>query len=211
MTSSEARDLIAAACHHLAARGLSPGGSGNVSVRTGSRLLCTPTGSSLSRVRPDQLIEVPVDGDATPPAGPRPTKELPVHRAVYAARPDAGAVVHLHSHYAVAASCLEPTGPGPGTGPLAPWTPYQILRLGHVPVAPYAPPGSAELGRGVAALAGTHAVILLAHHGSVAAAGDLGSAVDLAEELEAAARLHLELSRTTAHPLAAEQVAGLRL
>lgn len=208
-----ARDALVAACRHLAARGLSPGGSGNVSVRAGDLLLVTPTGSSLSRVRAGDLALVPVEaaGDG-PPGGPRASKELPLHRAVYRARPDAGAVVHLHSPAAVAASCLEPAAlpRETATGPLPATTPYQVMRLGDLPVAPFAAPGSAELADGVAALAGSAPALLLANHGSVVAGTGLDAAVDLAEELEAAAQVVLLLHGVPHRRLTAAQVAALR-
>jgi ribulose-5-phosphate 4-epimerase/fuculose-1-phosphate aldolase len=208
-----AREPLVAACRHLADRGLSPGGSGNLSVRVGSVLLLTPTGSSLSRVRPEDLAAVPVSADARGEgAGPRPSKELPLHRAVYAARPGAGAVVHLHSPAAVAASCLEPAAlpREAATGPLPAVTPYQVMRLGDLPVAPFALPGSAELADGVRALAGDAPVLLLGNHGSLAAGVDLAAAVDLAEELEAAAQVVLLLAGLPHRRLTAPQVAALR-
>jgi ribulose-5-phosphate 4-epimerase/fuculose-1-phosphate aldolase len=212
------RELLVSACRHLAARGLSPGGSGSLSVRVGDELLVTPTGSSCSRVRPDELARRPVAGDsvdAADPAAdgtaPRPSKELGLHRAVYATRPDAAAVVHLHAHFTVAVACLESISAGPdGTGPMPAVTPYQVLRLGRLPVVPYAPPGSSELTAAVAAVAPAHPVLLLANHGSVVAAADLGRAVDLAEELEAAARLHFTLAPVAHRVLSAAQVAQLR-
>jgi ribulose-5-phosphate 4-epimerase/fuculose-1-phosphate aldolase len=204
------RAQLVAACRHLADRGLSPGGSGSLAVRVGADLLVTPTGSSCSRVRPDELALVPVTGDL-PAHGPRPSKEVGLHRAVFTARPDATAVVHLHAAFSVAAACLDPSAGGPdGTGPLPPLTPYQVMRLGALPVAPYAPPGSAELAASVGALAGEHAVLLLANHGSVAAADSLDRAVDLAEELEAAARLHFTLLGVEHRRLTAAEVAALR-
>lgn len=235
-TADPAREAVVAACRHLAARGLSPGGSGNVSVRVGDDLLVTPTGSSLSRVRPEDLALVPVadvprdeaPAGATPGSaastgtarvagsadvgGPRPSKELPLHRAVYAARPDARAVVHLHSPAAVAASCLDPAAlpADAATGPLPATTPYQVMRLGDLPVAPFALPGSAELAAGVAALAGGAPVLLLANHGSVVAGTHLDAAVDLAEELEAAARVVLLLHGVPHRRLTPAQVATLR-
>lgn len=209
-----ARAALVAACRHLAARGLSPGGSGNVSLRVGPSLLVTPTGSSLSRVGPDELALVPAASDEPGgrAAGPRPSKELPLHRAVYRARPDAEAVVHLHSPAAVAASCLEPAAldPATATGPLPALTPYQVMRLGALPVAPFAPPGSDDLAAGVAALAADHAAILLANHGPVVAGATLDAAVDLAEELEAAAQLALLVAGLPHRRLTAAQVAALR-
>jgi ribulose-5-phosphate 4-epimerase/fuculose-1-phosphate aldolase len=204
------RERLVAACRHVAARGLSPGGSGSLALRVGDELLVTPTGSSCSRVRPDELALVPVTGEL-PATGPRPSKEVGLHRAVLAARPGATAVVHLHAPYSVAAACLDPAAGGvDGTGPLPPLTPYQVMRLGALPVAPYAPPGSAELAERVGALAGAHAVLLLANHGSVVAGETLDQAIDLAEELEAAARLHFTLLGVEHRRLTAAEVAALR-
>jgi len=204
------RAALVAACRHVADRGLSPGGSGSIAVRVGHALLVTPTGSSCSRVLPDELALVHLDGLA-PAAGPKPSKEVGLHRAVFAARPRARAVVHLHAPFTVAVACLDPDAGGPhGTGPIPPLTPYQLMRLGSLPVVPYAPPGSVELAAAVGERAATADVLLLANHGSVAAADTLERAVDLAEELEAAARLHVTLLGTASRLLTPEQVAALR-
>lgn len=177
------------ACRQLAAMGLSPGSSGNVSLRVDGRILMTPTGSALSRVRQTDLAIVALGSRIEP--GPKPSKELPLHLAVYARRTDATAVIHLHSPYATAVSCLP--ADKNGNAHLPPFTPYRVMRLGEVPLAPYAPPGSSELAAGVEARAGRSAVILLANHGSIVAGSDLTSAIDLVEELEAAAQLTLLL------------------
>lgn len=211
---ADERSALVAACRHLAERGLSPGGSGSLAVRVGDELLVTPTGSSCSRVRPGELalvpVDVPVDGPV-PAAGPRPSKEVGLHRAVFAARPDARAVVHLHAPFTVAVACLDPAAGGPhGTGPIPPLTPYQLMRLGSLPVVPYAPPGSTELAAAVGRPALTAGVLLLANHGSVVAADSLERAVDLAEELEAAARLHVTLLGAAPRLLTAQQAADLR-
>ena len=84
------------------------------------------------------------------------------------------------------------------------------IALGSLPVVGYAPPGSAELAAGVGALVADHPVLLLANHGSVVAADTLERAVDLAEELEAAARLHVTLAVLPHRTLSAAQVAQLR-
>ena len=204
------RDRVVAAARHLADRGLSPGGSGSLAVRVGDVLLVTPTGSSLRRVTADELALVPVAGPL-PVDGPRPSKELGLHRAVLGARPELAAVVHLHAPFTFAVACLDPAGGGPhGTGPIPPLTPYQLMRLGRLPVAPYAPPGSAELAAAVGELASGADVLLLANHGSVAAATELDRAVDLAEELEAAARLHVTLLGLSPCLLTPDQAAVLR-
>ncbi|HEY8588089.1 MAG TPA: class II aldolase/adducin family protein [Naasia sp.] len=201
---TDPREQLVASARHLAARGLSPGSSGNLSLRTGATVLLTPTGSSLSRVLPEDLAEVALD-DGRVLSG-RPSKELPLHLAVYAER-DASAVVHLHSPYATAIACLPPAADG--TAALPPLTPYRVMRLGAVPVAPYAAPGSADLADGVRRLAGAHAAMLLASHGPVAAAASLDAAVDLAEELETAAQLTLLTAGRGPVLLSADQVSAL--
>lgn len=178
-------EQLVRACRRLAALGLSPGGSGNASVRVGEQVFVTPTGSALGRVTEDDLAVLATDGTAL--SANRPSKEFPLHLAAYRARPEARAIVHLHSVHAVAVACLD-TAP-----PLPVLTPYQVTRLGALPVAPYARPGSEALATGVAELMTEHHAVLMANHGSVVAASDVDLAADLAEELESTARLALLL------------------
>lgn len=181
-----AEDLVAA-CRALAAAGLSPGSSGNASMRDGDRILITPTGSALRRVGAEEVSVLAADGGHL--EGPAPTKEWAMHVAAYRARPDARAVVHLHSRAATAVSCLASAG----GDPLPPYTPYRLRMLGRVEVVAYAAPGSDALAAGVEAAASRSHCLLLANHGSVVCAPDLVRAVDLCEELEAAAELTLAL------------------
>lgn len=176
------------ACRAVAEAGLSPGSSGNASVVVGDRILITPTGSSLRRVTADDLATLSLEGEHLD--GPAPTKEWSLHVAAYRARPDARAIIHLHSRAATAVSCLECE---PDADPLPPYTPYRIRTLGRVRLVDYAAPGSDALARGVGDAAAAAHVILLASHGSVVCAPDLVRAVDLCEELEAAAELALAL------------------
>lgn len=203
------RSAVVRACRYLSAAGLSPGSSGNVSVRAGSRIIATPTGSSLRAATEDELAAVLFDqkGPSELPDAPRPTKELPLHEAMYAAHPDAAAVVHLHSPYATAIACLA--ADEEGCAQLPPLTPYRVMRLGRVPLVPYAAPGSAELAAGVASRAPEHPVLLLGNHGPIVAGRDLDAAIDLAEELEAASRLTLQLHSLSPVTLDAAAVAAL--
>jgi L-fuculose-phosphate aldolase len=180
--------LLVDACRAVAAAGLSPGSSGNASVRAGDRILITPTGSSLRRVESGDIAELTLDGAHV--SGPAPTKEWGLHVAAYRVRPEAGAVIHLHSRAATAVSCLACA---PGVDPLPAYTPYRVKTLGRVALVEYAPPGSDALAEGVGAAAAEAHVMLLANHGSVVCATDLERAVDLCEELEAAAELALTL------------------
>ncbi|MEQ3551091.1 class II aldolase/adducin family protein [Pseudonocardia nematodicida] len=175
---------LCAAGHRLAALGLSPGSSGNLSERAGDHLLVTPTGIGLADLEP-HLLSV-TDADGAHVAGNRPSKEVPLHLAMYRREPELAAVVHLHSPHAVAASCLPPHS---ASSALPPATPYLVMRVGQAPLAPYAAPGSQALADGLAALPGRFTAALLAHHGSLAGGTGLDRAVDAAVELEEAARV----------------------
>jgi ribulose-5-phosphate 4-epimerase/fuculose-1-phosphate aldolase len=187
---------LIAACRTLAEAGLSPGSSGNASIREGERILITPTGTALRRVTVDDLAVLDLDGVHV--AGPPPTKEAAMHVAAYRVRPDAGCVVHLHSRAATAVSCLALA---PGDDPLPAYTPYRLRMLGRVALVPYAAPGSDALAAGVEAAASMSHCLLLANHGSVVCAADAERAVDLCEELEAAAELTLALRGREARTL----------
>jgi ribulose-5-phosphate 4-epimerase/fuculose-1-phosphate aldolase len=167
-------------------RGLTPGSSGNLSARLADGFLVTPTGSCLGFLEPERLSKLDTEGKHV--SGDAPTKEVPLHLAFYRARPEAGGVVHLHSTYATALSCLADTDPA---NALVPITPYAIMQVGAVPVLPYAPPGSAELAEPVTAAAKNAAAVLLANHGPVVSAKSFRAAVMAAEELEETAKLVL--------------------
>lgn len=182
-------------------RGLTGGSTGNISVRTDDGFLMTPTGSSMGRLDPDRLCEISLEGEHV--AGDRPTKESVLHLAMYAQRPDARAVVHLHSTHSVAVSCLDEIDP---TNVLPPITAYYVMRVGTLPLVAYYPPGDEELAAAVGALAGEHHAILMAHHGPVVAGTSLSAAVDAVEELEETAKLYLMLRSTGHKTLSNEQV-----
>jgi len=187
---------------HLAAARLSPGSSGNLSVRVGESIIMTPTGSALSRVRVRDLARVRiVDGRVEKGI---PSKEVTLHLAAYRAAPEATAIVHLHAPASTAIACLAPLNDGSAALPA--YTPYRVMSLGTVPLLPFAAPGTAALGDDVgAAVAEGHRVVLLAHHGSVVVAASLDRALDLSEELEASAELSLRLHGRDALQLSTEQ------
>src|SRR5215210_7601789 len=109
MKNSEREELCAVA-DSLYSRGYAFGSTGNLSVRTGERIWITPTGRSLRGLVADELAEVDLQGVSRNEN--RPSKEMPFHLGVYKQRQDAQAIVHLHSLYAVALSCLECLNPG---------------------------------------------------------------------------------------------------
>jgi ribulose-5-phosphate 4-epimerase/fuculose-1-phosphate aldolase len=126
-----------------------------------------------------------------------------LHRAFYETRPQTGAVVHLHSTYATAVSCLSDTDPDDCIPPL---TPYVVMRVGRVKLLPYVRPGDPAMGDMIRALKGAHACVLLANHGPVVAARDLESAVFASEELEETAKLIVLLRGQSTRLLTPAQV-----
>jgi len=200
---SEANELVRVA-RSLFSRGYSFGTAGNVSVRAADLVYSTPTGSSFETVLPEQIAVCSIDGAISGSA--KPTKELPFHLAAYRARPEARAVVHLHSTYATAVACLRDLDMRNAIPPL---TPYFSMRIPAVPVVPYLPPGDHGLAVEVERLARTTPAMLMRNHGSIAIGRTLAEASALAEEIEETARLYLLLGER-AQPLSPDQVAELQ-
>jgi 3-dehydro-4-phosphotetronate decarboxylase len=186
-------------------RGLTFGRTGNISVRLGDEILVTPTGSSLGRLDPEALSSIDTAGNHT--GGAKPSKEAFLHAAVYRARPDAGAVVHLHSTHSVAVSCLADLN---AEDVLPPLTAYYVMRVGRLALLPYHAPGDDSLESLAEKVAADNRAFLLANHGPVVAATDLASAADAVEELEETARLFLLLRGETTRPLTTSQVDALQ-
>jgi ribulose-5-phosphate 4-epimerase/fuculose-1-phosphate aldolase len=204
MSESTLRDQLAERGKSLYDRGYAHGSSGNLSAKVEGGILITPTGSSLGRLDPAKISRV--DDSGRHVAGDPPSKESFLHLAMYAERPTARAIVHLHCTCAVAVSCLVHENP---RDVLPPLTAYFVMRVGKLPLVPYYRPGDRALAEAVRAEAKRHRAVLLANHGPVVAGKSLDEAVDAAEELEATAKLFLTLEGRATRPLDAAQVADL--
>jgi ribulose-5-phosphate 4-epimerase/fuculose-1-phosphate aldolase len=199
------RDIAALGASFFERR-LTFGRTGNISARIGDRMLLTPTGASLALLDPDALSVLHAMTGAHLD-GPRPSKEAFLHAAMYRAREGAAAVVHTHSTYSVAVSCLADVDPGDALPPL---TAYYVMRVGRLPLLPYHAPGDDSLGHLAEATARDSHALLLSNHGPVVAGQDLAAAADALEELEETARLFLRLRNEATRPLTPEQAADLR-
>ncbi len=187
MNQTEAREAICRFARSLFERGLTPGSSGNISLRLeDGGWLVTPTNASLGFLDPARLSRLDSAGRLV--SGDPPTKEIPLHGALYDTRAGARAIVHLHSTHSVALSLL------PGLDPraaLPPLTPYYAMRVGPCALLPYFRPGDAAVADAIRALAGRYCAVLLSNHGPVVAGETLEAAVFATEELEETARLFL--------------------
>lgn len=176
------------------ARGYAFGSTGNLSLRTGAEVWITPTGASLKDLTPERLACIDLSGK--PLNANRASKEYPFHLAAYrAAGERAGAIVHLHSTYTVALSCLRDLDPHE---PLRAFTPYYLMRVAPLAVLPYFRPGSEALAAAVEQAAAAQDCLLLRNHGSVCLGASLSEAVDRTEELEQTAKLFFLLQN---HPV----------
>jgi len=198
MTASPREQLCEAAASFYH-RGYAFGSTGNLSVQIEGRIWITPTGRPLRKLSPDDLAWLDLEGN--PLNGNRPSKEYPFHLGAYrSAGERVKAIVHLHSTYSVALSCLEGL---PDKEPLPAFTPYYLMRVAPLAVLPYFRPGSHELASAVAAAAVQHDCMLLGNHGLVCLGTSLEEAVDRSEELEQTARLFFLLRNERVRSLTA--------
>jgi len=175
MTDSNLREGIVAAALTLAEHHLNRGSAGNVSARWREGFLVTPTGLACDEMQPGDIVPMAMDGNWQ--GARKPSSEWRFHRDLYAARAEAGAIVHAHAPFATALACLRADIP--------PFH-YMIARFGggSVRCAAYATFGTQALSdAALAALAGRCAC-LLANHGLLVFGRDLRHALDLAVEFE---------------------------
>ncbi len=185
MTGLDGVAGVATAARLIRERGLAIGTSGNVSIRLADgRIALTPATMEPDEMTPDDIVLVGVDREIV--GGRRQaSSELPLHLAVYAARPDVAAIVHTHSPFATAWSVVRRPIPAVHYI-LAPLVTPGGDRLG---VAEYATFGSDELARNVVEALGSDHAVLLASHGAIAVGPDLVTAFARAERVEELATL----------------------
>lgn len=175
------RAELLASAREMARLGLVAGSSGNVSAREGDLVHITPAGLPYPAMTEADLVTLGLDGTVVA-GGREPSSERRVHLAVYAARPDAHALVHTHSVHATAWSFLgEPLD-----------TETEELELaagGAVLTAPYAPTGSDELAQAAVDTLGERGAVLLGRHGVLAVGASPARALDVAAVVERQAQL----------------------
>jgi len=205
MNETKLRDDICRYGRSLFDRGLTPGSSGNISLRLDDGgWLVTPTNASLGFLDPARIARLDAAGQLL--AGDAPTKEIPLHSALYETRGSARAIVHLHSTHSVAVSMLPEIDP---RAVLPPMTAYYLMRVGATALVPYYRPGDPAVADAIRGLAGRYSSVLLANHGPVVAGDNLEAAVFATEELEETAKLYLLLRGLNPRFLTPAQIAEL--
>lgn len=174
--AKELRAAVLATARAMNAERLNRGAAGNVSARHQDGFLITPTGMAYDACDDEDVVFMGLDGGVE--GRRKPSSEWRFHRDIYAARPEAGAIVHAHAPFAVSLACMGLTIP--------PFH-YMVARFGGVDVrcADYATFGSQELSDAVVRALADRCACLMAHHGMVVFGRDLEHALALAVELEA--------------------------
>ena len=174
---------------------------GNLSIlEENGDMWITPAGVDKGTLRSDDIVCVAADG--TVRGVHRPSSEYPFHRAIYERRPDIRAIVHAHPPALVSFSIIRQI---PNTRML----PQAHAVCGTVGYAPYALPGSEELGQVIArTFAQGLDVVLLENHGVAAGGADLLGAFQRFETLDFCARTIIQASILgPVRPLTDEQIA----
>ena len=159
LTPEEARRELQAAGRYMLENGLAWGNAGNLSARlSATRGLITASGTRMGELSDDDFAEFAIGAGETPSGARKPSKEVPMHRAVYQARPEIGAVLHGSPFYSTLLACAGGSLPGD----LFVEDMYYLERVARVP---YAQPGTQALGEAVGAQAPLANVLLLENHG----------------------------------------------
>ncbi len=202
LDSAVARAELQAAGRYLTEHALTWGNAGNLSARIGpATALITASGTRLGELAADDLIEFSFGAPPAPQGARRPSKETPMHRAVYESRPDIGAVLHAAPFYATLLACSEAVIPSN-------WFVEGMYYLERVARVPYFHPGSEALGEAVRGAAGEANVLLLDNHGVLVYDSTVQEALMALHTLEFTCRMVVEAGRAalTLRPLAPEVV-----
>jgi L-fuculose-phosphate aldolase len=162
-------------CLKMNAEGINQGTSGNVSVRSDEGFLITASGIAYERMKPAHVIEMDLEGNYR--GDYLPSTEWRMHMDIFRARPEAKAVVHVHSTYATALACLRREVPA---------FHYMIGVTGgtSLRVSDYAEFGTQELSDTMLKAMEGRTACLLANHGQICFGPSLSKALWLAGEIE---------------------------
>ncbi len=179
MTESKKIDELIAASRALYDRKLIHAAGGNTSIRHGDVVWISQTGAELGKLSEDKLVKVDLEGKVL--EGSAPSKEMGMHLAMYKARENAHAVIHVHPTYSIAYSTLIGEE---SANAVPPYTAAFYVRAGRVPMIWYHPSGAHSLHEAVEELAPFYHAILLCQHGLIVAGADMSTAIGVVEEVE---------------------------
>jgi L-fuculose-phosphate aldolase len=166
-------------CLAMNTHGINQGSAGNISLRFETGFLITPSGMAYERLQPDHIVLVDMAGNSQDSLAP--SSEWRMHRDIYASRAEAGAVLHAHSTFATALSCLRLDIPA---------FHYMIAVAGgnDIRCADYALFGTQILSDNMLAALEDRRACLLGTHGMICYHDNLEQALGLGIEVETLAK-----------------------
>lgn len=184
-------------------RGYTVGSSGNISARLDDGWLITPTDACLGNLQPERIAKVNDQGEWV--SGDKPSKTLRLHQGIYRNNPRMNGVIHTHSTWLV---LLTLSGVWAHEAILPPITPYQVMKVGKIPLIDYHFPGAQAVAEQVATLAHKVRGVMLERLGPVIWGESVSQASFILEELEETAKLWLNGNKRL-EPLSYETIAEL--
>ena len=175
------RDQIVLIISRIYKNGMTTTSGGNVSIIDDQGdIWVTPSGIDKGALGPDDINCIKADGTIL--GKHKPSSEFPFHSAIYKIRPDLKAIIHAHPPALVSFSIARVI---PDTNVI----PQAKYVCGPIGFAPYALPGSEELGENIAAVfAESFDAVIMENHGTVVGGTDMKDAYQRFETLEFCAR-----------------------
>ncbi len=166
-------------CLAMNSEGINQGTAGNVSIRFEDGFLITPSAVAYNKLVPGDIVYIDMDGSAQ--GRLRPSSEWRMHLDIYATRPEAEAVIHVHSTFATALSCLRKDIPA---------FHYMVAVAGgkDIKCSNYALFGTQELSDTMLKALNDRCACLLGTHGMICFHDSLDKALWLAVEVETLAK-----------------------
>jgi L-fuculose-phosphate aldolase len=183
--------------------GLNRGTSGNASVRDGDLIFITPSALPVCAMTPDSMACMDLSGNVL--QGGKPSTEWRIHRDVYTARLEIGAVLHMHSTFATTCACLRRDVPA---------VHYTIAMAGgdSIRCAPYSVFGEQTLSDDALEALRDRKACLLSNHGMIALGHDLDDALAVAIEVESICEIYWRVLQVgEPHVLTAQQMNEVKL
>ena len=194
MLLQKEREMIVAYGKRMLSAGLTRGTGGNLSIynRNLELMAITPSGIPYEEIEAEDIMIMKLDGTIVE-GNKTPSSEHAMHEIVYRTREDVGAMLHVHSTFAVTLACLNEDLPA---------VDYMVAysRGRSVKCAPYASFGTPDLAVNALKTMGNQNAVLLANHGMNVVGPDLPKAFAIAEQLEFCAELYVR-ARTIGKPV----------
>lgn len=180
----DAKQQIIQTGRKLGAKNMSPGTSGNISMRFSENILISASGTCLYELNEDGIVLMDTESKVLD-GSRKPSSEKHLHAKIYNMRPDINAIVHCHAPYvSTFAVCHKPLS--------RPIISENVFYFGEIPLAEYAMPSSDELVENTAKFFDMHDAVLMANHGIIIGGKSLDDAYYKMETAEVYAQIYLQ-------------------